>query len=206
MPDFLPDQETITHWLIHYGSFALFALLAMGIIALPVPEETLLVVTGVMMDHELLAIPLTVLAAYLGSICGITASYLIGRTASRYVITKYGGYVGIKDEHIEQAHIWFERFGKWALFIGYFIPGVRHFTGLLAGMTNLEFTEFALFAYSGAIVWVSTFLSIGYFFGGYWLSIYENIEVSTEAILVAATLLIIAYFTGRFYLKKKNLK
>jgi membrane protein DedA with SNARE-associated domain len=49
--------------------------------------------------------------------------------------------------------------------IGYFIPGVRHFTGFSSGMATLPFHHFALFAYSGALLWVTSFLTIGYFFG-----------------------------------------
>ena len=58
--------------------------------------------------------------------------------------------------------------GHWALTFGYFIPGVRHFTAYAAGMSELEAPQFALFAYSGAVLWVGTFLSLGYFLGERW--------------------------------------
>lgn len=47
--DYLPDHETLSYWLLHYGNFALFALLAVGIIILPVPDETLMVLAGIFM-------------------------------------------------------------------------------------------------------------------------------------------------------------
>lgn len=88
--DFLPGIETFSLWLMQYGSFVLFILLTVGIIALPVPEETLMVIAGILMHKGKLAIPSTVLAAFLGSLCGITVSYWLGRTAGQYLITKYG--------------------------------------------------------------------------------------------------------------------
>lgn len=199
--DFLPDIDHISAWLIHYGSFALFGLLALGIIALPVPEETLMVAAGVLMRSGHLKIPATYLAALGGSITGITVSYILGRTAGVYLIHKYGSWIGITAERHQKVHEWFERFGKWALFIGYFIPGVRHFTGFSAGTSNLEYHHFALFAYTGALVWVTTFISIGYFTGNYWISVIENIELTEDEIVL---ILFIAFLGVLFYLLKKH--
>lgn len=200
--DALADNNTLQIWLTHYGSFALFILLTIGILALPVPEETLMVIAGVLMHHGKLQIPHTIIAAIMGSLCGITASYVLGRTAGNFLINRYGKWIGIGQVQIDKAHAWFERFGKWTLFIGYFIPGIRHFTGFSAGMTSLSYREFALFAYSGAVIWVATFLSIGYFFGAYWLSIFENIEINIDDIL---TVLIIVGVVYLIYLVRKKI-
>lgn len=163
---FLPG--TLSLWLTQYGSFALFVLLALGIFALPIPDETLMVIAGVLMAHDkLLPFP-TYLAAILGAIAGISVSYLIGRTAGALVIKKYGHWVGITEPRMHRVHDWFERFGRWALLVGYFIPGIRHLTGYAAGITEMEYRHFALFAYTGAFIWACVFLSIGYFVGDRW--------------------------------------
>lgn len=207
--DMLLDNEVLSHWLIHYGSLSLFILLVAGIIILPVPEETLMVIAGVLMRKGSLCIPNTLLAAYAGSMCGITISYLLGRTAGHYLIRKYGGWIGLTHERLEQVHAWFEKFGKWTLTFGYFIPGIRHFTGFTSGMTQLEYNKFALFAYSGAFLWVTTFLSIGYFFGNYCFSLFEDIEISIDKIIlfsIAAIILYILYrqFKPYFSFKSKD--
>lgn len=195
--DFLPDIDTLTTWLTHYGPPSLFILLALGIIALPVPEETLLVTSGVLMKNGQLDEFNTIIAAICGSMLGITTSYLIGRTTSKFVIHRYGSWIGITEERLNQAHAWFEKYGKWSLFIGYFIPGVRHFTGLFAGFTELQFSHFALYAYSGAIVWVSLFLTVGYTVGHYLPVIYENIEIIVEVTLGTLLLAGIVYLIVR---------
>jgi membrane protein DedA with SNARE-associated domain len=197
--DALADNSTLQVWLIHYGSFALFILLTIGILALPVPEETLMVIAGILMNHGKLYIPQTIIAAVLGSLCGITASYLLGRTAGNFLINRYGRWIGIKQEQLNKAHAWFEHFGKWTLFFGYFIPGIRHFTGFSAGMTSLDFKDFALFAYSGALIWVTTFLSVGYFFGNYWFSIFENLEIGIDDILTVIILVGCLYLVYLYY-------
>jgi membrane protein DedA with SNARE-associated domain len=71
-------HDTITLWLSHYGSLALFGLLVLGILALPIPEEPLLVLAGVFIKNGPLLLFPTLMAAFLGSMCGITLSYLLG--------------------------------------------------------------------------------------------------------------------------------
>ena|ERR1700722_2819364 len=193
--DVLPDTSSLLSlWLIKYGSFVLFIMLSLGIIALPIPEETLMVIAGILMHKGKLNIPLTILFAYAGTICGISVSYWVGRTAGSYLIHKYGIWVGITKARLEKAHYWFERLGKWLLLVGYFIPGVRHLTGFSAGTTYMKFSHFALYAYTGAILWVSLFLGLGYFVGNYCLSLYdrlENIDLVVIAIIIIAAIFLI---------------
>lgn len=172
MLDFLPDKDTLEIWFHHYGSAGLFILLALGIVALPIPDETLLVLSGVFIGHGKLELIPTLFAAYGGSLCGITLSYIIGRVSGALVLEKFGGYIGLDQQKMDKAHYWFKKYGKWTLLFGYFIPGVRHVISILAGVSLLEYPIFALFAYTGGILWVSTFLAIGYFFGEHGLGLF----------------------------------
>jgi len=204
--DALAENSGMQMWLLHYGSFALFFLLTLGIFALPIPEETLMVIAGALMENGKLEIPQTIIAAFLGSLSGITLSYILGRTAGHFVIIRFGKWVGITQEHLDKAHAWFEHYGKWTLFFGYFIPGVRHFTGISAGATYLDYKDFALFAYSGALIWVSTFLSIGYFFGAYWFKVFEEVEWNIDDVMTIAILLFGIYLIYHFFVKTKHQK
>lgn len=203
MIGYLPSEETLTNWLLYYGSFSLFVLMAMGIILLPVPEETLMVAAGILIGQGKLELIPTMLAAYLGSCCGITTSYLIGRTIGHRLLEKYGGWIGITPEKIQRAHDWFEHYGKWTLAFGYFIPGVRHFTGVCAGTSYLEYSHFALFAYCGAIFWVSLFLSLGYFLGDYWVAIYEYALGLTDEIILALVVIVGGLLLWKIIFRKK---
>lgn len=173
--DLLPDKETLQLLLLEWGGLALFALLALEIIALPIPGEPLMILAGVLLGTEDLSLAPTLIAAYLGALAGINVSYLIGRTAGTYLVAGYGTRIGLTEGMMQRVNSWFSRFGKWTLMIGYFVPGVRHFTGFTAGMTLLPYRTFAIFAYTGALVWVTSFLSLGYFFGEYWVSFFEII-------------------------------
>ena len=160
--------DTVSQWITQYGYAAICLLLMMGIAGLPVPDEWLLTFSGYLIFKGRLHPALTLLAAFCGSACGISLSYWLGRTFGLYVIHRFGRYLHITDERMSKAHQWFERAGEWSLTFGYFIPGVRHLTALVAGAAELRMTKFALFAYSGALIWSCTFLALGYFVGEGW--------------------------------------
>lgn len=197
--------SSLVSWLLEYGSFALFILLMLGIFALPVPDETLMVFAGVLMAHGKLDIIPTIIAAFLGTCAGITISYLIGRTAGTFLIRKYGHWIRLTEAKMQRVHNWFEKVGRWALFIGYFIPGVRHLTGYAAGISVLEYRIFALFSYSGALIWCILFLSIGYFLGNKWIHIAELLEEqwTTIAFIVFGLILFVVLFWWRRKVAKR---
>lgn len=195
-------HDIFSQWLVEYGSIALFFLLALGIVALPIPDETLMVISGVLIHQGILNPIPTLIAAYTGSMCGITISYFLGRTAGHYLIKNYGKWIGINDENMKKAHDWYEYLGKWTLTFGYFIPGVRHVTGIFAGISDLEYPKFALFAYSGAFVWASVFLSIGYYFGPYWPHIIDFLD--SHPVEIGGGIISIVLFIWWIKRKPKN--
>ena len=131
-----PMEQHVLAWIAQYGYLAIFGLLMLGIVGLPVPDETLLTFTGYLVFRGHLSLPLAFAAALAGSTCGITISYTLGRTFGLELIHRYGRYMRITEEHVEKAHAWFERVGHWGLTFGYFIPGVRHLTAYAAGMSD----------------------------------------------------------------------
>jgi membrane protein DedA with SNARE-associated domain len=161
-------MEALLIWLTRYGYVGLFVLLMFGILGLPIPDETLLVFCGYLIFRGRLHFGAAFLAGFAGSLCGISLSYYLGRRFGRKMIHRYGRYLRITPQHVHQVNSWFHRIGAWLLTVGYFLPGIRHFTALVAGMSHLPYRTFAAFAYPGAAVWVGTFLTLGYVFGERW--------------------------------------
>ncbi len=193
------------HWVATYGYFAIFALLVTGIVGLPIPDELMLTSCGFLISQGTLHLAPTALAAASGSICGITCSFLIGRTFGwTFLHSRAGRLLHVTDAKIEFVHNWFHRIGHWALLIGYFIPGVRHFTAITAGTTHLEYRSFAAFAYSGAVLWVSTFLFLGYHFGARWKEILALFEHNIKLASLAGGVLLAAYLALRFWLARRR--
>jgi membrane protein DedA with SNARE-associated domain len=187
-----------------YGYVAIVSLLVLGIVGLPVPDEFLLASCGFLVYQGHLRLVPTLASALAGSASGITCSYIIGRTVGwKFLHSRFGRFLHIKDEHIARVHDWFDRIGHWALMIGYFIPGVRHFTAIVAGTSKLEYRSFALFAYSGAAMWVATFVFIGYHFGKHFEEILALVEHHLKLASMVLGAAIVAYFLFR-YLRKRS--
>lgn len=155
-------------WIVRHGYGAIFLLLMLGIIGLPVPDETLLVFAGYLSSKGTLRLEPTVVTAFLGSACGISISYAIGRFLGLPALLKLGPLLHLRPEHLDQAHRWVERWGKYSLLFAYFIPGYRHLAAFVVGASLLEPTVFARFAYTGALVWASCFVGLGYVAGEEW--------------------------------------
>ncbi len=191
MPPFL------VHWITTYGAAALFVLLLLGVFGLPVPDETLLTFAGVLVHEGHLAFGTTWVAAALGSMCGITLSYVLGRTAGLALVDRYGAWLHVTGDHLRRVERWLERGGMWTLTFGYFVPGVRHLTALVAGSSQLPFPLFARFAYAGAIVWTLTFIALGWYVGERWqlvlASVHQHITVLVAVLIGAAAVYAIAH-------------
>ena len=197
-------EQQVVAWITQYGGLAIFLLLVTGIVGLPVPDETLLTFTGYLVFKGHLSLPAAFFSALAGSACGITLSYTLGRTFGLALIHRYGKYVRIREAHIEKAHAWFRRTGHWGLTFGYFVPGVRHFTAYAAGMSELEAPQFALFAYSGAVIWVSTFIGLGYLLGDRWRTVLRTVENYLLETWIAAGLVAALYLIWWGWRKKRG--
>jgi membrane protein DedA with SNARE-associated domain len=195
-------MELISEWITSYGYFGLFILLVLGIVGIPVPDETLLTFAGYLIFKHKLELYLTFTSAFLGSICGISMSYWLGRSVGFYLIHKYGHLVFITNDKVERVHEWFIRRGRWTLVVGYFIPGVRHLTAYIAGGTKLEWPVFMLFAYSGALIWATTFILLGYFLGDHWQIVLDQFQKN----LVIGTVLLVIIIGTVWFIKKKFIR
>ena len=169
-------MENLQYLITQWGYVGIFVLLVLGIVAFPIPDESLLATAGFLVHQGKLAIVPTVFTAICGCLCGITVSYILGRTIGFSLIVKYGRILNITEEKIQRAHNWFEHAGKWLLVFGYYIPGIRHLSAFVAGTSKLEFPVFAMFAYSGGFIWSVGFLTAGYFLGEGWERISQEIH------------------------------
>ncbi len=165
------SAEVLQGWLTGYGYVALFGALMFGIVGLPIPDETLLTLSGYLVFKGQFGFLPTVFTSFSGSIAGISLSYAIGRTGGYRFLHRYGGKFRITDEKLQKVDKWYERVGKWMLMIGYFIPGVRHLMALVAGSSKMRYPIFAGFAYPGGFLWSLTFVSLGYYLGDSWSDI-----------------------------------
>jgi len=159
-------MEWINELFQQYGYYVVLVGLLLEYIALPFPGEPTLVYAGYLAHTGDLNLLILILLSFIGTSVGMTIQYFLGNKLGMPFVQKYGKYVFLTQRKIDLTKMWFDRYGYFLLFIGFFIPGVRHFTGYFVGIINLSFRRFAIIIYSGALFWVSFFLIGGHLLGG----------------------------------------
>ncbi|GAB6936411.1 MAG: DedA family protein [Bacillota bacterium] len=177
--------ENVLELVSHYGYLALFLVLALSLIALPAPDETLITFAGFLVSQGHLAYWPAVFAAFLGTVTGMTLTYTLGRYAGYAILDRFGAKLGLTRQRLAHAERWFDRLGKFLLPLGYFLPGIRQVLGYTAGLSRLPFGVFALYAYAGAFLWAFTFVTLGRWLGHHWQAVLEMIHRSTTWVLAA---------------------
>jgi membrane protein DedA with SNARE-associated domain len=193
-------MHSLLLYVTRYSYLGISVALGLGILGLPIPDETLMAYTGFLIFQGKIDYSYAILASFLGTSCGITIGYLLGRTFEMVVMEKYSDKIHLDSEHVKNAEDFYNRYGKFALFIGYFIPGVRHFTAIFAGASLMPYRIFALFAYTGGFLWTITFVSFGYVLGQKWHQIY----MYSHRYIIPIVLTFIIFLIIGVYLKTKN--
>ncbi|HEY5561360.1 MAG TPA: VTT domain-containing protein [Clostridiaceae bacterium] len=185
-------MRTIMDFMSYNGYLVLFLVLFFELIALPTPGETLMTYCGYLVHQGKLNLFLTILVATAAAISGITISYFIGLKLGNGFLIKYGKYVHLKEDKIKKVSDWNDKYGQRLLLIGYFIPGVRHLTGIVSGTAKLSYKKFAINAYLGALIWATTFVFLGKALGAKWDSFhsYAKNYILIGSLIIAFILII----------------
>jgi membrane-associated protein len=116
-------------------------------------------------------------AAFLGNVCG----YEIGRALGPPLHRHDGRFV--KRKYFDQTDAFFEKHGNMALVIGRFVPFVRTFVTVVAGISRMHRGRFLLWSFTGAVLWVLSITLLGFFLGSTFPSLGQNIDLAVIVIL-----------------------
>ncbi len=190
----------ITETFDHYGYIVLFCVLIVELIALPTPGETLMTYCGFLVFQGRLNWATSIAVAAAGTILGITTSYFIGRILGNTFFAKYGHYIHMGPERLNQTSIWFQKYGNGLLLTSYYIPGFRHITGYFAGVTRISYPRFALTTYTGAIIWTGSFITLGKLLGYHW----DRFHASSKKYLIVGAMILFVIFVGVYLFKSRR--
>jgi len=164
-------------------------LMALESMIAPIPSEAVMPPVGILVKRGLFNPWLAILATSIGSITGSFLSYLMGYYGGRPLVLKVGKYLMLDKEHLEWTEKWFARHGFATIFIGRFIPVVRHLISIPAGLGRMPLLPFMLYTLTGATIWNSILLFVGYKFATHEKTIWEishrlHIDAVVSAILL----------------------
>ncbi|MCM3736103.1 DedA family protein [Bacillus cytotoxicus] len=175
-----------------------------GIIGLPIPDETLLTFVGYYIYQGKMNFLIALLSAWLGSAVGISLSYILGKRLGLPFLKKFGPKMHITESKIARTQTLFQKIGPPLLIFGYFIPGVRHVTAYLTGISSLRIRTFCLYAYLGALIWSFTFIQLGLLFGKDWHLINHYVHRYGLVLLVILIVLAALAALAFLYIRRKK--
>jgi membrane protein DedA with SNARE-associated domain len=187
--------QAIVEWstrVIHTGGYAGAGfLMALESMIFPIPSEAVMPPVGILVKKGHLIAWLAILATSMGSIVGSMLSYMMGYYGGRPLILKVGKYLCLEHEHLEWTERWFRRHGFATIFIGRFIPVVRHLISIPAGLGKMPLLPFMGYTLVGATIWNSFLLWVGYKFATHEKQIWE-ISHRFHGDAIVATLLVVS--------------
>jgi membrane protein DedA with SNARE-associated domain len=198
-------MEIVERLFVQYGYLVLLIGLPLEIIASPIPPgNSTLAYTGYLSYKHVLSLLPALAAAYFGSVLGITITYWIGNKLGMPLIEKYGKWLFLKPKYFKKTKMAYEKYGNKILLFGFFLPGVRQFNSYFAGIIQVPYRTFALYAYTGSALWVSMFISIGYVFGNQWQLVFTWIEHFFKFILVILCCTIVIFLLLKWFSRFKK--
>lgn len=168
------------------------------------PGDSLLFVAGLLADTEYLDINISLLIILLiiAAVSGSLVGYLTGKWAGFYLLNRKDSFF-FKKKYIDITQAFYQKHGMMAFILGRFLPVVRTFVTILAGMAKIDFTKFLIFNFLGASIWIITMVLAGHFLGRLFPNITSYLEIIVIAmILISAIPVIITWFRNRNLLAK----
>jgi membrane protein DedA with SNARE-associated domain len=174
---------------VRYGYAVVALFVGAEGVGVPLPGETALLAAAALAARGHLSIVGVIVASAVGVAAGGSGGYWIGRSAGQVVVARYGRWAGITPARLDRTRRFFAVHGAHAVLVARFVPIVRILAGLVAGITEMPFTQFAAYNAVAGVIWSVLFGLLGYSFG-------RNLPLLEhrlgEAGLVAGALVVIA--------------
>jgi membrane-associated protein len=156
------------------------------------PGDTLLFTMGLLTGTGVVDVPiwtvalLLAVAAFLGNVVG----YEIGRAVGPAIFRREDSPL-FKHEHVERANAFFERWGPVAVMVARFVPIVRTFITVTAGVARMDRRRYLTYSGIGAVIWAGGVTFLGYYLGSISF-VRDNVDTIfaiVEVVLVGVVLL-----------------
>lgn len=206
---------TINHLVVTYGYGAVFVLVAMESLGVPLPGETTLIAAatyagaynGGAGHHTDLTVWLIFLVAAAAAVIGDTIGYWIGDLGGFRLLRRYGRYVRLDEPKVKVARYLFARHGGSVVFFGRFVSVLRTYAAFLAGTTRMRYRRFLAFNATGGILWAGIYTFAAYYAGAELKKVSGTVTVvlivAAVVVIVVGIVLVRRHFAGLQELAEK---
>jgi membrane protein DedA with SNARE-associated domain len=148
-----------------YGYLVVFFGVMLESIGIPIPGETILIIAGFLIHQGTLNLTATIVLGVFATILGNQIGYWAGRKGGRPFVLHWGYYVRITPEHLARVEGFFVRHGGKSVFLARFVPWLRAFGALVAGIGHMHRRSFFFYNMLAGVVWATGSVLGGYLFG-----------------------------------------
>lgn len=165
------------------------------------PGDSLLFTAGFLASQNVFNIWLLVIGAFICAVLGDSVGYLTGHRFGRRLFTKEDSWLFHKD-HLIKAEKFYEKYGNKTIVIARFLPIIRTFAPIVAGIGNMQYQLFITFNLLGGLLWTAGLTLVGYFLG----SVIPNVDQYLLPIILLIIILSVAPSAWHLYQERPRKK
>lgn len=129
------------------------------------PGDSLLFAAGIFASQGYLSIEVLLICCVLAAVLGDSVGYWSGKKYGRRLFDRDSGFF-FKKQRLIDAEDFYQKHGKYTIIIARFVPIIRTFAPIVAGIGRMNYATFISYNIFGGIAWVTSLLLLGYFLGG----------------------------------------
>jgi membrane-associated protein len=159
------------------------------------PGDTLLISAGLLSATNTITMSFVLMnvALMASAIVGNTVGYYIGKTAGKKLFERPNSKL-FKREHLIRTHAFYEKHGGKTMVLARFVPIVRTFAPVVAGVAEMDYKKFFLYNVAGAVLWIGIMTSAGYFLAKTFPEVEKYLPMAILAVVGSSLLLPIVHF------------
>jgi membrane-associated protein len=167
------------------------------------PGDSLVFTAGFLASQNYLNIYILLVGLFVSAVVGDNVGYWFGAKVGPMIFKKEDSRF-FKKQYVEEAHKFFEKYGAKSLVLARFIPAVRTFVPIVAGVAKMNYRKFFIFNIVGALLWAVGLCLAGFYLGQVIPNADTYIVPIVLVIIVVSVLPGVGHFVGSSLVKKKR--
>ena len=169
------------------------------------PGDSLLFIAGLLCNSQFgMSVWVLIALLVVAATAGTTVGYGFGRWSQRYLKNRRENFF-YKKRYLDMAQEFYQKYGMMAFVMGRFLPVVRTFVPILAGMVRIAFGRFFFFNLVGASVWIVVMVLAGHLLGKRFPTIVDHLELIVAGMVLITTIpLVLSWLRHRNMTEKQN--
>lgn len=201
---FLQLTNYITVFIEKVGYLGLALMMALEAIIAPIPSELIVPFSGFLISDGKFTWLGVLIATTIGSLSGAYFLYALAKYGGRPLIARWGHLVLVKPEDVTKTEEFFSRHGRKAILISKFIPIIRSYVSLPAGLSNMPLGPFFLYSAIGSIIWNSFLVYLGFTLKNNWSAAAEKISSYESTGKVLVIVIVVIWIIRHFYHRRQK--